>query len=87
MHQPDHFRCRVLLIGTRRAYKTGKLEQCKPSQYVRGEKGEARACSTKATPAKLPPINQGLQAAGGTRRAVAADAPSAAGETSSDIQR
>jgi hypothetical protein len=80
----------VVLIGgvTFWAYKTGKLEQMRQAvlQYVKGEKKdhkeEAKPIQQRATPqAKLPPINQGLPPtqSSGTRRAVASDAPSAAG--------
>ena len=70
------------------AYKTGKLEQLRQAvlQYVRAEKKEQKKpepVQQKAAPAKLPPINQGLPpaASSGTRRAVAADAPTAPGES------
>jgi outer membrane receptor protein involved in Fe transport len=80
----------VILIGGLGfwAYKSGKLEQLRQAvlQYVRSEKkGEKKAepVQHKTAPTKLPPINQGLPPApsSGSRRAVAADAPSAAGET------
>ena len=70
------------------AYKTGKLEQMRQAvlQYVRSDKKEqkepAKPIQQKAgPPPKLPPINQGMPPAStsGTRRAVAADAPAAAG--------
>ncbi len=72
------------------AYKTGKLEQMRQAvlQYVKGEKREEKkpeAGQQKQVAApKLPPINQGLKApeSSGTRRAVAADAPEAAGGAS-----
>jgi hypothetical protein len=80
----------VLLIGAIAfwAYKTGKLEQLRQAvlQYVRPEKKEQKRqepVQQKAAPTTLPPINQGLPPApsSGTRRAVAADAPSAPGES------
>lgn len=80
----------VVLIGGVMfwAWKTGKLEQARQAilQYVKGDKKERREDSRPlqqrtAPQAKLPPINQGLPPASssGTRRAVAADAPAAAG--------
>ena len=72
------------------AWKTGKLEQMgrRVLEWVKTEKkaGTKRAVQTyptKAQPPKLPPINQGLSqpTSSGTRRAVAADAPAAVGET------
>lgn len=74
------------------AHKTGRLERLRQSvlQYVRSDKpqkpDEAKPqAQSRQPPPKLPPINQGLPAASaassGTRRAVAADAPAAAGET------
>lgn len=82
----------VLVIGgvVYWAYKTGKIEQMRQAvlQYVRSDKKnpapEAKAVQQKAQPSsKLPPINQGMapQASSGTRRAVAADAPAAEGES------
>lgn len=73
------------------AWKTGKLELMRQAvlQYVKGDKKEqqpdAKPIQQKSTPqAKLPPINQGMppSASAGTRRAVAADAPEAAGGAS-----
>src|SRR5512134_158354 len=80
----------VVLIGgvVFWAYKTGKLEQMRQAvlQYVRSEKKEkkeeSKPIQKAAAPTKLPPINQGMppsSANSGTRRAVAADAPAAAG--------
>jgi outer membrane receptor protein involved in Fe transport len=80
----------VVLIGgvTFWAWKTGKLEQMRQAvlQYVRSDKKDQKQDSKpiqqKSAPqAKLPPINQGLPQtqSPGTRRAVASDAPSAAG--------
>jgi len=70
------------------AHKTGQLEKIRRVllQYAgekKREKKEEPKPLQKATPAKLPPINQGMPQAqsSGTRRAVAVDAPSAAGET------
>lgn len=72
------------------AAKTGKLDEItrRILQAVRSDKKEEKAEPPKQTPAKappvkLPPINQGAapQAGGGTRRAVASDAPAAAGES------
>jgi outer membrane receptor protein involved in Fe transport len=71
------------------AWKTGKLEQLgrRVLEWVRTEqKREQKVESRPVQPpptAKLPPINQGLPApaSSGTRRAVAADAPAAAGDT------
>jgi outer membrane receptor protein involved in Fe transport len=71
--------------------RTGRLEKLAQAvlQYVKSEKKEAAKAETKplptrSQPAKLPPINQGIPpppGSGGTRRAVAADAPAAFGET------
>lgn len=79
----------VLLIGgvILWAYKTGKLEQMRQAvlQYVKGEKKEEKKPEPiqqkQIAAPKLPPINQGLKApeSSGTRRAVASDAPTAAG--------
>ena len=81
----------IVLIGgvVYWAYKTGKLEQMRQAvlQYVRSEKKEQKSEPQKTPaksepPPKLPPINQGMPPASsgsGTRRAVAADAPAAAG--------
>ena len=70
------------------AYKTGKFEQMRQAvlQYVRPEKKQEKKeepIQQKAPAPKLPPINQGMPPAnsGGTRRAVASDAPAAAGDT------
>lgn len=73
------------------AYKTGKLEQMRQAvlQYVHSEKKvdkqEPKPVQQKSAPVpKLPPINQGMSApaSSGTRRAVASDAPAAAGTES-----
>ncbi|HOW65140.1 MAG TPA: TonB-dependent receptor [Candidatus Paceibacterota bacterium] len=71
--------------------RTGRLEKLAEAvlQYVRSDKmeeikAEQKPIQTRAQPAKLPPINQGVPpppGGGGTRRAVAGDAPAAAGET------
>jgi outer membrane receptor protein involved in Fe transport len=70
------------------AHKTGQLEKIRRVllQYAsekKQEKEEEPKPVQKAAPPKLPPINQGMPqtASSGTRRAVAADAPSAAGDT------
>jgi TonB-dependent receptor len=72
------------------AAKTGKLDEItrRILQAVRSDKKEQKAepakpTQTKSQPSKLPPINQGAppQAGGGSRRAVASDAPAAAGES------
>jgi TonB-dependent receptor len=79
----------VVLIGgvVFWAWKSGKLEEMRQAvlQYVRSDKKEqkqeAKPIQQKAAPAaKLPPINQGMtpSSGGGTRRAVAADAPASA---------
>lgn len=83
----------VVLIGgvVFWAYKTGKLEQIRQAmlQYVKGEKKEEKKQEPvqqkqQAAAPKLPPINQGMPQTqgGGTRRAVASDAPEAAGGSS-----
>lgn len=71
------------------AYKTGKLEQIRQVflQYVRPDKKErkeeSKPIQQRTPPPKLPPINQGVQpTSAGTRRAVASDAPPAAGGSS-----
>ena len=71
------------------AHKTGQLEKIRRVllQYAGGEKKEKKEESKhiqqRAPPTKLPPINQGLPppSSSGTRRAVATDAPAAAGDT------
>lgn len=71
------------------AHKTGKLEEItrRILQAVRSEEKKVqeppKQTQTKAPPTKLPPINQGAPPSpgGGSRRAVAADAPAAAGES------
>ena len=72
------------------AWKTGKLEQMgrRVLEWVKTEKKQeqkepSKPIQQKAQPPKLPPINQGLSqpTSSGTRRAVAADAPAAVGET------
>lgn len=72
------------------AAKTGKLDEItrRILQAVRSDKKEQKTeapkpTQTKSQPSKLPPINQGAppQAGGGSRRAVASDAPAAAGES------
>jgi len=82
----------VVLIGgvAYWAWKTGKLEQLgrRMLEWVKAEKKQQekplpKQVQQKTPPAKLPPINQGVpqQTSRGTRRAVASDAPAAAGET------
>lgn len=70
------------------AHKTGQLEKIRRVllQYAsekKQEKKESPKLPQRTAPTKLPPINQGMPqtASSGTRRAVAADAPSAVGET------
>lgn len=70
------------------AHKTGQLEKIRRVllQYAgekKHEKKEEPKPLPKTAPPKLPPINQGMpqRASSGTRRAVAADAPSATGDT------
>ena len=72
------------------AHKSGQFEKIRQVllQYAgekqkKQKKEEPKPIQQKAQPAKLPPINQGLpqQSSGGSRRAVAVDAPSATGES------
>lgn len=73
------------------AAKTGKLDEItrRILQAVRADKKDdqkpepPKTAQTKAPPAKLPPINTGLppSGGGGSRRAVASDAPDAVGES------
>lgn len=72
------------------AAKTGKLDEItrRILQAVRSDKKEQKQeppkpQQAKAQPTKLPPINQGAppSGGGGSRRAVAADAPAAVGES------
>ncbi|MEO8428193.1 MAG: hypothetical protein ABI651_13870, partial [Verrucomicrobiota bacterium] len=71
------------------AHKSGQFEKIRKVllQYAgekqKKKKEEPKPIQQKAQPAKLPPINQGLPqpSSGGSRRAVAADAPGAAGES------
>lgn len=71
------------------AHKTGQLEKIRRVllQYAGGEKKDNKEDPKRlpptTAPPKLPPINQGLSAprSSGTRRAVAADAPAATGES------
>ena len=71
------------------AHKTGRLEELtgRILQAVRSEQKKQpeppKQAPAKPPPSKLPPINQGVpqQAASGTRRAVAADAPAAVGDS------
>lgn len=80
----------ALLIGgiAYWAYKTGQIEKIRQAYltYVRGEKKEKKEepkpiQQKPVAPKQLPPINQGLSpaASSGNRRAVASDAPAAAG--------
>ena len=72
------------------AHKSGQFEKIRQVllQYAgekqkKQKKEEPKQIQQKAQPPKLPPINQGLpqQSSGGSRRAVAVDAPSATGES------
>jgi len=71
------------------AHKSEQLEKIRQVllQYAgekkKQKKEEPKPIQQKAQPPKLPPINQGLpqQSSGGSRRAVAVDAPSATGES------
>src|SRR5689334_11009308 len=70
------------------AWRTGKLDVIgkRVLQWVKPEKKEQQKAENKPvqqTAPKLPPINQGMPPApsGGTRRALASDAPASAADT------